>query len=116
MVAVLLLVVLLVVLAVLFSPNRGGPQPAAADSTGFIEITAQPWATVKTVVSRDGKVVIPGGTTPMRITASAGQYTVVLAGPDGEEDREQVAVVAGRRSTCNHVFEVVDAKRIVATY
>jgi hypothetical protein len=94
--------------------TASNPAPATADT--YLEITAQPWALIKSVTSGDGKVVAEGSATPLRISVRPGQYTVTVVGPRGEEFSQQVSATAGDRTPVNHVFEVVDARKIVTSY
>jgi hypothetical protein len=101
------------------SARQGPPAPAnaapvAADT--YLEITAQPWALIKSITSADGKVVVENTATPLRISVPPGEYNVTIVGPRGEEFSQQVSAAAGGRTPLNHVFEVVDARKIVTSY
>ncbi len=88
---------------------------APAKATTYIEVNAVPWGTIKTVVSKDGKVKIDvNEATPARVPVPAGEYTVTVAGPDGKEMTEDVNATDDQPgSTSKLVFQQIDVERIV---
>ena len=78
--------------------------PGADDA--YIEIHAVPWGRVKTVTSVDGKVIMAvNEQTPLRVKVPPGTYTVVVAGPNGEERSEEVTALKDQPGSCTAVFE-----------
>ena len=109
-------VLLVIIAASLRHRGAAGAAQAAASNDGYLEVIVQPWGTVKSLKSADGKIVTVEEFTPVVVRAPAGDYTVTLAGPNGEEHTEQVSVVAHQRARYQHTFEEVDATKIVNSY
>ncbi len=109
-------VLLVVIAAGLRHRGTAAPAQAAASNDGYLEVIVQPWGTVKTLKSVDGKVVTVEEFTPVVVRAPAGNYTVTIAGPNGEEHTDQISVGANQRVRYQHTFEEVDATKIVNSY
>jgi eukaryotic-like serine/threonine-protein kinase len=99
-----------------FTPARKTIAPAP---NAYIAINAVPWGTVKSISSADGKVTLgaaAGQQTPVRIALPAGDYNVVIAGPNGSERTTPVKVTADSVAACNVVFEAIDVDKIIAEH
>jgi hypothetical protein len=90
--------------------------PVAAPSESYVEVVVQPWGVVKSFKSADGTIMNVEEFTPVVVRAPAGEYTVTLAGPNGEEQTDHISVSANQRVRYQHTFEVVDATKIVSSY
>ena len=89
----------------------GGLGGLGAPAT-YLEVHAVPWGTVKTVTSADGKISIAvNQPTPVRVNVPPGNYTVVVAGPEGEEKSEEVTVYENQPGDCNAVFQTLKQRR-----
>jgi len=111
---------IMVVLAMLGASlllHRSAPQPALAPDA-YVEVIAQPWATVKSLTSTgaNGKVIPVNEQTPVRVKVPAGEYTITLVGPNSQEHTGQVSVGSGKPAQYSYVFEAVDAAKIVGAY
>jgi hypothetical protein len=95
--------------------SASAPQAALAPDA-YVEVIAQPWATVKSLTGADGKVIAVNEQTPVRVPLPAGEYTIALAGPNAQEHTGQVSVSPGKPAQYNYVFEAVDAAKIVSAY
>ena len=82
----------------------------------YVEVDAQPWATVRTVAANDGKTITVNQVTPLRMALPRGEYTIVLTGPGGTEATGHVSVTPGQVNSYKHDFEVVDVQKIVDSY
>jgi serine/threonine-protein kinase len=107
--------------AVSASPAVSMPSPVSASapvpvSDAYVEVLAQPWATVKSLTSAQGKVIAVDELTPVRVKVPAGEYTITLAGPNSQEHTEQLSVAPGKPAQYSYVFEAVDAAKIVSAY
>ena len=89
---------------------------SAAGTIAYVQVDAQPWATVRTVAANDGKIITVNQATPLRMALPRGEYTMVLTGPGGAETTEHLRVTPGQVNSYKHDFEVVDVKKIVESY
>lgn len=81
----------------------------------YMEINASPWARVLQVKDAAGKTIrLPeDGTTPLRLNdLTAGQYTVTLAGPDGDK-RIVNCSVSDNHHLCMLPIETPDIQQVV---
>jgi serine/threonine protein kinase len=120
--AVLLVVVVWFVVGPMVRPRTemARPQPAAGGvatsaTYTYAEINAEPWGTVKAVepAKGDSRSVI-GAETPLRVKLPPGQYSVVLNGPNREEERVEVTVPQQGGASCFVVFKKPDLNRILS--
>jgi len=84
-----------------------------ATPTSYIEINGVPWGTVKTVTSSAGNVIQVNQPTPIRVPVGPGEYTVVVTGPNGEEQSEKINVTNDAPGTYTPVFEKIDVDQIL---
>ena len=85
---------------------------APAPST-YIAINGIPWGTVKTVTSSTGKVIAVNQDTPVRVPVSPGEYTVVVAGPNGQEQSEKINVTNDSPGSYTPIFEKINVDQIL---
>lgn len=97
------------------APPVQPPQPSAPTSAGgSIEIYAVPWGTVKTVTSVDGKVRLEvNQQTPLNVAVPPGDYLVVIASPEGQEQWGNVSVDGNNPARYQVVFRQVDVQEIM---
>jgi hypothetical protein len=89
--------------------------PSAA--TTYIEINAVPWGTVKSVTpAGGGKAIEVNEMTPIRVPVPEGEYTVVVAGPNGTEKTETIKASNDSPGTFTPVYEAIDVDKIVSTH
>jgi eukaryotic-like serine/threonine-protein kinase len=103
------------------APSSPVSQAAPATQTAlgpdaYVEVVAQPWATVKSLTRADGKVIAVNEQTPVRVQLPAGEYSITLAGPNSQEHTEKLSVSPGEPTQYSYVFEAVDAAKIVSAY
>ena len=73
-----------------------------------------PWGTVKTVTSTDGKIRLElNQQTPLNVAVSPGDYVVVIASPDGQEQWGNVTVEANNPARYQVTFGRVDVQEII---
>ena len=91
------------------------PSPAPATGPmGSLEIYAVPWGTVKTVSSVDGKTRIDvNQATPMNMMIAPGNYLVVIASPEGQEQWGNVTVSEANSARYQVVFRQIDVQEII---
>lgn len=105
----------LVLAAVGYFAMRGKGGPPAADS--YVAVNAIPWGTVKSMNSVDGKTSIPvNQVTPVRVAVPAGEYKVIVTGPDGTERSEEIRASREAPSACTVVFEAIDVDKIINSH
>ncbi len=105
-------VAVLVLVAVGYFAMRTKTAAPTADS--YVAINAIPWGTVKSLNSADGKTSIAvNQETPVRVVVPAGDYKVIVAGPDGSERSQQVKTIRDAPASCTVVFEAIDVEQIV---
>ncbi|HZR27788.1 MAG TPA: protein kinase, partial [Terriglobales bacterium] len=110
--AIVLVIVVLVVAGVgywYYKNNMAAPQAP----TSYIEINGVPWGTVKTVTSANGNVTEVNQPTPVRVPVGPGEYTVVVAGPNGEEQSQKINVSNDSPGSYTPVFEKIDVDQIL---
>jgi hypothetical protein len=110
--AIVLVVVVLAAAGVgywYYKNNRAAPQTP----TSYIEINGVPWGTVKTVTSASGNVTDVNQPTPIRVPVGPGEYTVVVAGPNGEEQSQKITVSNDSPGSYTPVFEKIDVDQIL---
>ena len=95
--------------AIFNKPSAGG---GAAGTSAYIEINAVPWGTVKTVASSKATINV-NQETPVRVPVAPGEYTVVVAGPDGDEQTQKVTVTNDSPGSFTPVFEKIDVDKIL---
>jgi hypothetical protein len=89
----------------------------AAPATTYIEINAVPWGTVKTVTPTEGgKAIEVNQMTPIRVPVPEGEYTVVVAGPNGTEKSETIKATNDSPGSFTPVYEAIDVDKILKTY
>ena len=108
-VVVLALVVAGVVGLWYYKTNMTAPQAP----TGYIEINGVPWGTVKTLTSANGNVTQVNQPTPIRVPVGPGEYTVVVDGPNGEEQSQKITVSTDSPGSYTPVFEKIDVDQIL---
>src|SRR5437763_1621734 len=94
--------------AIFNKPSGGG----GAGTSAYIEINAVPWGTVKTVTSSKTTINV-NQETPVRVPLTPGEYTVVVAGPDGDEQTQKVTVTNDVPGSFTPVFEKIDVDKIL---
>jgi hypothetical protein len=50
------------------------------------------------------------------VKVPAGEYTITMVGPNSQESTGKISVSSGQPAQYSHVFEVVDAAKIVSAY
>jgi tetratricopeptide (TPR) repeat protein len=115
------ILVLLAIAAALLLHHRSAAPSASTTLSGpgpdaYVEVIAQPWATVKSLTGTDGKVLAVGELTPVRVRVPAGNYTITLTGPNSQEHTDQISVTSGSPAQYSYTFEAVDAAKIVNAY
>ncbi len=82
----------------------------------YVEVTAIPWGTVKTVKQLDGKFTEnyeKDNQTPLRLSLPTGEYEITVAGPTGQEKTEKVKISRTSSGSVFTVFEQLDVEKIV---
>ena len=93
-------------------PSGGGG--AAGGATTFIEINAVPYGTVKSITGKDGKTVdLKDNQTPLRVTVAPGEYTIVVTGPNGQDDTQKKSATNDAPGSDTAVFQQVDVDKIL---
>ncbi len=113
------LIVVAVVVLVLAVGGYVGYQKffAIAPATTYIEINAVPWGTVKTITpTGGGKTLQVNQQTPIRVPVPEGEFTVVVAGPDGTEKSETVKATNDSPGTLTPVYEAIDVDKILSSH
>jgi hypothetical protein len=111
MIVVALLVIAVLGLGGYFAYEKFSAPPPAA--TNWIEINGVPWGTVKTVTSASGNVIQVNQVTPIRVPVNPGKYTIVVAGPSGEEQSQQITVPNDSPGSYTPVFEKINVDQIL---
>ena len=94
------------------TPAQPSTPVAAAGSS--LEIYAVPWGTVKTVTSTDGKIRVElNQQTPLNVAVPSGDYVVVIASPDGQEQWGNVSVDGSSPARYQVVFQPVNVQEII---
>jgi hypothetical protein len=90
-------------------PSAPVPTPA-----GSLEVYAVPWGTVKTVTSTDGKIRLEvNQQTPLNVAVPPGEYVVVIASPEGQEQWGNVTVDGNGAGRYQVVFQPVNVQEII---
>ena len=108
---VLVVVLVAVVVGGIFAYEKFFATPPVAST--YIEINGVPWGTVKTITSASGKVIEVNQPTPIRVPVSPGEYTVVVTGPNGQEQSEKINVSNDSPGSYTPVFEKIDVDQIL---
>ena len=84
----------------------------------YIEINAVPWGTVKTITpTGGGKAIEVNEQTPIRVPVPEGEFTVVVAGPDGTEKSETVKATNDSPGSLTPVYgEGIDVDKILSSH
>jgi hypothetical protein len=87
----------------------------AAAITGRLEIDAQPWAAVESVIDERSRAVeLPeGAVTPLALALPPGEYRVRLRGAGGEARECVVRVETRSPSRCGAEISAVDVDRFL---
>jgi len=110
------IVVVLVIIAAIAGGYFGYKKfMAPVPATSYIEINAVPWGMVKSVTAANGKAINVNQDTPLRLNVAPGQYTVVVAGPNGAEQSHEVSVTDDAPGNYTPVFEKIDVDKILQT-
>jgi hypothetical protein len=107
-------VVIVVALVGYFAFHKGGG--GAALPTSYIQVQAIPYGKVQSITdSKGSKIALPQDVdTPVRIAVNPGDYTVVVAGPDGTTtDSEKIKVTNDNPGAYAHAFAPVDVDKIL---
>ena len=120
-VAILTLIVGLVVVVGLATIIKFWPRhhPAAtvpAAAPAYLAIDAVPWGTVMELRPQRGNPIPVNKITPVLVSVSAGDYAVLMKGPDGSEHIGQVRVEAGQAAKYSHQFEAIDVEKLLESY
>jgi hypothetical protein len=68
------------------------------------------------VASTDGRITLAvNSQTPLRIMVPAGEYSLVIFGPRGQEQTPTIAATADKPGNCMAVFAAVDVRQIIKT-
>jgi serine/threonine-protein kinase len=110
MIVIVVLLIALVVGGIFVYQKFVAPPPAP---TTWIEINGVPWGHVKTVTSASGKVIQVDQDTPVRVPVNPGEYTVVVAGPNGEEQSQTITVTSDSHGPYTPVFEKINVEQIL---
>ena len=80
--------------------------------TGYVRLTAVPWAQVVSIRTAKGKPLGITGETPVRVSLPRGQYIIELKNGEATEE-EKVEVEAGKTYSVNHTFRKVKVDELV---
>jgi predicted nucleic acid-binding Zn-ribbon protein len=93
-------------------PSAGGG--ATGGATTYLEINAVPYGTVKSITGKDGKTVdLKDNQTPVRVAVAPGEYTIVVTGPNGQEDTQKKSATNDAPGSDTAVFQQVDVDKIL---
>ena len=88
-----------------------------APATTYIEINAVPWGTVKTITpAGGGQAIEVNQMTPIRVPVPEGEFTVVVAGPNGTEKSETIKASNDSPGSYTPVYEAIDVDKILSTH
>ena len=88
-----------------------------APATTYIEINAVPWGTVKTITpAGGGNAIEVNQQTPIRVPVPEGEFTVVVAGPNGTEKSETIKAANDSPGSYTPVFEAIDVDKILTSH
>ena len=108
---ILIVIVLVAVVGGGYFVYRNMATPAVP--TTYIAINAVPYGKVKSVTSSTGKVVSTDQDTPVRIPVVPGEYTIVVAGPNGDEQSQKINVTNDAPGSFTPVFEKINVEQIL---
>jgi hypothetical protein len=81
----------------------------------YVQINAEPWGTVKEIVSSEGKSLSrPDEQTPARLSLPRGRYTVTMSGPTGETKQLQLEVPGREGNSYFVLFSKPDIDRMLS--
>jgi hypothetical protein len=118
--AILVVVVLLVMLrpnservsGTKTSPVSGG---ASSGTYTYAEINAEPWGTIREITPANGEAQNAiGSVTPLRVKLPAGQYSLILEGPNHEKKQVDITVPNQGGTACLVLFRKPDIKRLLS--
>jgi eukaryotic-like serine/threonine-protein kinase len=90
------------------SPNYGS-------QVTYVQINAEPWGTVKEIVTSEGKSLSrPDEPTPARLSLPRGRYTVTMSGPTGETKQLQLEVPGREGNSYFVLFSKPDIDRMLS--
>ena len=108
---------IIIVVVVLFLATGGYfayQKFAAPAPVGTLEIYAVPWGMVKSVTpAKGGETRSLDQATPLSLELPAGEYRVVIDGPDGQEKTETVNINASHSHRMQPVFGQVNVEEII---
>jgi hypothetical protein len=111
MIVVALLVIAVLGLGGYFAYEKFSAPPPAP--TAYIEINGVPWGHVKTLTPTSGNAIQIDKDTPIRVPVAPGEYTIVVAGPDGRELSQKVTVTNDSPGSYTPVFEKINVDQIL---
>ena len=68
---------------------------------------------VKTITPAKGSVIDLNKETPLRVPVTPGDYTIVVTGPDGDEQSQKITVSNDSPGNYTPVFEKIDVEKIL---
>jgi tetratricopeptide (TPR) repeat protein len=81
----------------------------------YVQINAEPWGTVKEIVTSEGKSLSrPDEQTPARLSLPRGRYTVTMSGPTGETKQLQLEVPGREGNSYFVLFSKPDIDRMLS--
>ena len=81
----------------------------------YVQINAEPWGTVKEIISSEGKSLSrPDEQTPARLSLPRGRYTVTMSGPTGETKQLQLEVPGREGNSYFVLFSKPDIDRMLS--
>lgn len=115
MITVVVLALIVVAGIGYFMLNKpSGGTGAAGGASTYLEINAVPYGTVKSITGKDGKTVdLKDTQTPLRVAVAPGEYTIVVAGPKGQEDTQKKTATSDAPGSDTAVFEQIDVDKIL---
>ena len=81
--------------------------------TTYIEINGVPWGHVKTLTPTSGNAIQIDKDTPIRVPVSPGEYTIVVAGPNGQELSQKINVTNDSPGSYTPIFEKINVDQIL---
>jgi serine/threonine protein kinase len=103
----------LLVVGIIAYQKLSGPPPA----TTYVEVNAVPWGTVKYLEAvKGGYRIDVNQPTPLRVAVPAGDYKIVIAGPDGAERTDEIKATNDIPGSYSTVFEQIDVESILKSH
>jgi serine/threonine protein kinase len=97
------------------SNGSTAPANSSVPPSAYAEINAEPWATVRNIVTPQGETVrAVNDQTPIRVELPPGQYEVTLDGPNGQQKRVRVEVPEAGGKSYFVVFHKPDVAQILS--